>query len=326
MEIGYLEPLRRAWQRTKRLLFAPFDLTRWLTIAFAAWLAGLAGGGAGGGNPGFRMGPGGRPGFLLHRPHHFPLSAAPFEHGLWIPLILLAAVLVVALLVLLLWLSSRAKFVFLDDVVKGRGAVVEPWRRLAPQGNSLFLWRLGFALVCLLVAGFVAAIVIGLAGGPWHLGFSSARTAAATLFAAGALVTFGLGVAAVALILDSFIVPIMYSTGLRASEAWRQFLPWLERYAGPFLLYALFVLALWVGVAAAVVAAGLFTCCVGFIVLAIPYVGTVVLLPVYVTYRAYSLEFLAQLHPGFAMLPPLPGPPPTAAPHPDAEPPAPPRS
>ena len=302
MEIGYVEPLRRAVRRTKLLLFSPFDLARWLTIAFAAWLAGLAGGGA----PGMRVGSRGRPSFIFHRPRH--LLPPGLENGLWIPLLIGVVVLVVALLVLLLWLSSRGKLVFLDNVVQGRAAISEPWRRLAAQGNSLFLWRLGFLLVSVLVGGFIAAIVIGLAGGPWHLGFSGGRAMLATVFAAGALVVFGLAVAAVALILDSFIVPIMYATGLRTSEAWRQFLPWLERYAGPFLLYALFVLVLWIGVAAAVIAAGLFTCCVGFVLLAIPYVGTVILLPVFVAYRTYSLEFLAQFHPGFGLLQPLPAP------------------
>ena len=322
MEIQYVEPLKKAWERTKHILFSPFDLGRWLTIAFAAWLAGLAGGGAGGGNPGLRFGPGRRMFFLPRHPWH-PFQGR-FEPGLWIPIAAVAVVLVLALLVLLLWLSSRGKFVFLDDVVRERGAVREPWRRFAEQGDSLFLWRLGFALVCLLVAGFLAAVVIGLAGGPWHLGFSSGRAIAATLFATVALALFALAVAAVSLILDGFIVPIMYATGLKATEAWRQFLPWLERYAGSFVFYGLFVLVLWIGVAAAVLTAGLFTCCIGLLVLAIPYVGTAILLPVYVAYRAYSLEFLAQFHPGFVVLPPLA--PPAPDPPAGGEPPAPPHS
>jgi uncharacterized membrane protein YccF (DUF307 family) len=49
----------------------------------------------------------------------------------------------------------------------------------------------------------------------------------------------------------------------------------------------------------AVVAAGLATCCVGWILLAIPYISTVVTLPAWYTYRAYSLEFLAQLGPEY---------------------------
>jgi hypothetical protein len=52
-----------------------------------------------------------------------------------------------------------------------------------------------------------------------------------------------------------------------------------------------------------VVAAGLITCCVGFFLLIIPYVGTVVTLPVWHTLRAYRLEFLAQFGPEHNLFP-----------------------
>ena len=39
---------------------------------------------------------------------------------------------------------------------------------------------------------------------------------------------------------------------------------------------------------------GCMTCCIGFLILMIPYIGTVVLLPMYVTFRGLDLEFLAQ--------------------------------
>jgi len=47
----------------------------------------------------------------------------------------------------------------------------------------------------------------------------------------------------------------------------------------------------------AIVAFVLATCCIGLLVLAIPFVGTLVLLPFIVTYRYLSLEFLAQFDP-----------------------------
>ena len=53
------------------------------------------------------------------------------------------------------------------------------------------------------------------------------------------------------------------------------------------LLYILFAIVFAI--------ACLLTCCV----LALPYIGTVLLLPIIVTYRILSLEFLAQFDPGF---------------------------
>ena len=41
MRIGYFEPLSRAWDRTRVILWQPFDLAKWLLLAFAAWVAGL---------------------------------------------------------------------------------------------------------------------------------------------------------------------------------------------------------------------------------------------------------------------------------------------
>jgi hypothetical protein len=42
------------------------------------------------------------------------------------------------------------------------------------------------------------------------------------------------------------------------------------------------------------------TCCI----VGLPYVGTVILLPLYVTYRIFSLEFLAQFDPEFDVFTP----------------------
>jgi len=51
------------------------------------------------------------------------------------------------------------------------------------------------------------------------------------------------------------------------------------------------------------------TCLIFFVLLMIPYISSVVLLPVSYTYRAYSLEFLAQFGPDYSLFP-IPPPPP----------------
>ncbi|MCU0242874.1 MAG: hypothetical protein MUF51_10680, partial [Vicinamibacteria bacterium] len=108
---------------------------------------------------------------------------------------------------------------------------------------------------------------------------------------------------------ESFVMPIMYKYRLGALEAWRYFMPWLRAAGIYFFLYGLFVLALFVLTAVAVVILGLATCCIGIIVMMIPYINTLVLLPLHVTYRALSLEFLAQFDPRFDLFaPPAPVP------------------
>ncbi|MBK6898702.1 MAG: hypothetical protein IPH09_05360 [bacterium] len=77
-------------------------------------------------------------------------------------------------------------------------------------------------------------------------------------------------------------------------------------------MFALFWLLLAVGVGVAIGALGLATCCVGWLVLAIPYLGTVILLPVYVTARALGPEFLAQYGEEWRLWPSDAGAPPSA--------------
>jgi hypothetical protein len=53
-------------------------------------------------------------------------------------------------------------------------------------------------------------------------------------------------------------------------------------------------------------AVGLLTCCFGLILLVIPYVGTVLTLPLHTLAVYLSLEFLGQFGDDFRLLPPLP--------------------
>ncbi len=71
-----------------------------------------------------------------------------------------------------------------------------------------------------------------------------------------------------------------------------------------------------------IVAGGLLTCCVGLLLLAIPYVGTVLTLPLPVFVRYLDLEWLGQFGPGFAVLGPDGGPAGGPEPEPAGPPPA----
>ena len=48
--IRYWQPLERAFDRMRRILFEPFDLVTWMVLGFSAWLATLGSGNGGGGN------------------------------------------------------------------------------------------------------------------------------------------------------------------------------------------------------------------------------------------------------------------------------------
>jgi len=110
-------------------------------------------------------------------------------------------------------------------------------------------------------------------------------------------------IAYISLFLDDFVVPIMYINNVKASQAWRHFLSLFAKHWFCFILYGLLVLMLRLLVIVCVVMVGLFTCCLGFILLGIPYIGSVVTLPISYTFRAFSLEFLEQFGPDYTIFP-----------------------
>ncbi len=293
MQISFVEPLSRAWERMRRMLFAPFELARWLVLGFSAWLAGLASS-----DWGTKLAGNAPDSIDEHAlvPFEFgELADAIADHLVWLPLILLAVLVVAAILIALLWVSSRGKLVFLDNVVHERAAIVEPWKRLGKLGDSLFWWRLGFAAIVLaMVLAVLAAVVLPAAAA--SLGETlRGLSIAAILLGALALATIAVAALLVLLLLESFVIPIMYRFDQSATAAWRTLLPWIKRFPGWFLAYAAVIFLAAIAFQMMVLVLCLFTCCI----ILIPYVGTVILLPVWVLYRSYSVEFLAQLHPDF---------------------------
>jgi hypothetical protein len=283
----------------KRLLFQPFEAYRWFTFGFCAWLATLTDGGCNFNLPGGgRGGRGGRAG----------AAAEPFQRfGHWcgehLALVLLLALLAVGvgvgLWLLLLWLSSRGKFMFLDNVVTGEPRIGIPWREYRAEARSLMLWRIGFTVVALFLV--LAAIGIGIlpllplirgGGKPEPLALVMSLLPLLLLVVTAA---FALGV--VASLLEAFVIPRMFALRQGCLEAWRGTLAMLRgRWSAvvAFLL-AHFLLGLLAGVA--ILAAVLVTCCIAGCLLALPYLGAVLLLPVTVFFRLFSLEFLKALEP-----------------------------
>jgi hypothetical protein len=93
---------------------------------------------------------------------------------------------------------------------------------------------------------------------------------------------------------EDFVVPIMYRNDLTATEAWGRFLPLLRQRFGSFVLYGLFYAVLQAVAGACVLTLVVITCCIAGCLLGIPVVGTVVVLPIPVFFRLYSVGYLAQ--------------------------------
>lgn len=300
MRIQFIDPLSRAWGRMTKALFKPFDFSKWLVVGFSAFLAEL-------------MDFQGEGGSQNYQSHHFEFSdifAFPQiawewlnQHPFWFTLIVVGIFFLIALAVVLTWLSSRGKFIFLDNVVYDRAKIAQPWNDYSRLGNSLFLWRLVFGIICFaififfVVTGFIVAYNI----------YREVYTVPALVGLIAGLILIGLIIfiitAYISLFLNDFIVPIMYKFNLKTVPAWNRFLKLLGSHTGSFILYGLLIFALSIIIVIAIVFFGLFTCCCGFLVLIIPYVSTVILLPVSYTFRAFSVEFLEQFGEDYKIFP-----------------------
>jgi hypothetical protein len=299
VEISYTVPLRRAWQRMQAMLFHPFLLERWLVVGFAAFLANLLGTGGGLFSWNNRFSPG-----HAASPRVRHVLEALHDHVVTLlekPAVLLAiaAGLVVLGIVLLvfMWASARARFVFLENVVTGRSAFVDPWSRYGRLGRSLFLWYAAFSFTWLLPLGALAFAFAHTIGNALR-GMEYAQTSFNSMVLGGvtaALLALVLGF--VSFLTRQFVVPLMLMYDEGVSRAWGRFWPLLAGHLGDFVAYALFLVVVWVVVGVVLAVAGVATCCIGLVLMMIPYVGTVLLLPVEVTARAYGPEFLAQYGP-----------------------------
>jgi hypothetical protein len=310
MNISVTDPIGDAFEWMKKVLFRPFDFKKWLVLGFCAFLAGLGQGGCQV-NVNFGGGDGGPVDSLFGGAIDW-VRANPELAAAVIAAIVAAGL---ALFVLFQWLSSRGIFMFLDGVIHDRAAVTEPWHRFREAGNSLFLLRM-----LLIVFGLLAFVLI--AGGAVLIAWPDIDSGT---FGTNAFIALFVGILlflllAIALgmvnaLLVDFAVQIMYRRGTSARESlgilWRQLL-WPNVWS--FVLFYLMKMVLGIAAAAIAFVAICLTCCIA----ALPYVNSVVLLPIAVFFRAYSIFFLAQCGDDWSVMPAEPeqSPPPENAPMP----------
>jgi hypothetical protein len=309
-EISVTEPIAPAYEGMKQMLFKPFDLARWITIGFCAWLAGLGESG-GGGSFNFNNGShshdyGGKPAEELR---HFYREAGDFVSAnlFWIiPVTVALVVFCVVFWLLILWLNSRGKFMFLHCVALDKAEVAEPWTKFAGAANSLFRFRIGLGLAGMIVLLPLLALIIA---DILAMVLQERANAAGVMLALGLLMVSILCAVVLTIVrkfMVDFVVPIMFLRGGSCLAAWGEFYGLVSANAGQFVLYLLFQIILSWALALIVVMAVLLTCCIAGCLMLLPFLGTVLLLPVLVFKRAYPLHYLAQYGPHYNVFPAIP--------------------
>lgn len=283
-QIQIIAPFKAALEWMKMMLFQPFDLAKWLTIAFAAFLAGHW-------SNNFqvtRFGNMSQWNYRFQRNGVTPDGFSDIQPWL---IALIAGLVLFGLIIgiVLAWVSARGRFLFTDCIVKNRGAIAEPWREYRREGNSYFLFSLFVGFCFLVLLGLLALcgwlLFGGMSGRNNDGGVSVVfivLAAVAALFWIVLSILFGL--------VSHFMVPVMYRQRCSAREAFFDVVKLIAAHPGPFVLFALFSVALVVALAIVGTTVACVTCCIG----GLPYISTAILLPAIVWLAAYKLLFIRQ--------------------------------
>lgn len=283
MKISAIEPISPAWNKMVHILFKPFDFQKWLVLGFCAFLAQCGESGGSGGNPG-----GGG-----NSKHTVPeMKAWVTEHlELIIGIGIGVFVLVILLTILVTWLSSRGKFMFLDGIVKNRGAVKEPWAEYKKEGNSLCIWSILIRFTAFIFFVGVGALAFMIAWPDIESETFGSSALNALIVGGGSLLILIVAFALLAFFIRIFVIPTMYLRRIpfmqAASVAYTDCVC-NHKFSAFCLLCMLFVL----GIATASIGFAItcFTCCLA----ALPYISSVVFLPVSVFFMCYALFYLQQ--------------------------------
>jgi hypothetical protein len=286
--VSVIEPISPAFEKVKTILFSPFDLRKWFVIGFCAWLAYLG-----------KVRESG-----LINTYEKLVQAKEYIHEnlAWIITVAVAAsVLIIVLWLVFIWLSSRGRFIFLHCVAENKAEVTVPWTKFQQHANSLFLFRIvlgliGFAAIglpLLLAGGIIAIMIVG--------NIPDVAGVFGILMIVLVIIAIAIVFTVIGKFTTDFVVPIMFLRTTSCVAGWREFLTLLSVNKARFALYILFqiVIAL---VIFSIISMGFYIglcfCCVSFL-LFVPYIRTVILLPVLVFKRAYSLLYLGQFGPEF---------------------------
>jgi hypothetical protein len=279
-----------AYEHTRRLLF-PFRFDRWLALGLVAFLD-QCGRGSGGLGPNLKVG------------NPFPGKGASAgdvtgglgEVGAWmgahvalvVGLAALGIALIVALTALILWINSRAIFVYIENVATGGTEIARPWRAHAERARSYFAWSFGLALafmmVLLTLVGLGIAAVLTMVDEGYKL-------VVAFLVLVPLLLLAVMATSLVSLALRDFAAPVQMAADVGCGAALRVVIALVRAHPLAFFLYVVLKIAFGIAQGVVVLVAACFTCCC----ILLPVVTQTFLQPLFFFERAWPLYLLRQM-------------------------------
>jgi hypothetical protein len=237
-----------AFEHAKTQLFHPFRLGQWTRLALVGLFAGEMSSGGGCSNS-FQL-----PTHTGSGHQQLALTGFP-DPWVWGPFLVILLIAAPVLWILLLYVSSRMRFVLFDSIIAKRCEIGRMWGQRGEPAMRYFVWQIVFAMVSLAGLALIIGVpaLIGFALG-W---FTDPKSHLAGLILAGIIVFFvfvvWLLLALVAHVFTKdFVVPQMALEEISAFEGWSRLLGMVQREKAGYAGYAGMKLLMSIGAGIAV--------------------------------------------------------------------------
>lgn len=155
--INFTDLINASLEWTAAVLFRPFRLNKWIILTLVAMLTGQLGGNNFNFNNSYNAKQKEAQAITTQDNLPKPVVSSPAASvppaaqdnagGVLMFAIVFLLVVILPLLILMAWISSRFSFIFIDDVSRNEASIKNPFKANKVIGNSLFLFALLFAVL-----------------------------------------------------------------------------------------------------------------------------------------------------------------------------------
>lgn len=291
-----VDAVTAAARHTRRLLFGSWSAQRWLYLAFAGWLAHLGAGGMR-----FRVPGAPRPSMGVPAVDETWSDVWPWL-ALALGVLVLVGLFALGLWIAVVYVNARGSFLFVEMLARGPGSVARSWRRHGALADDLFLFRVRLGLGYFAAVGLpCTASALAVGAWSWWAPETSLLVPVAVgvcAFCAWVAVQLTVLYRCCLVLLNDLVVPIMYVRRVGVRPAARAAAALLVARPRMAARYAAIRVVL--GAAAGFV--GLAVGAVLWLFGGMPGVEAIVLVPVLVFLRSFSMHFAARLAPDLGVL------------------------
>jgi hypothetical protein len=250
--VSAVDCVQPALQHTRDQLFRPFRFGQWSRLALVGFLAAELHT-SGCNFSGFNL-----PNLKDHPRGQEFVATTPFPHidpaqiAQLAGLIIAAAVLVIIVFFLFLYVSSVFRFILFDSVIKKHCSIGAGWTRWHRTGRRYFVWQLVFLIIYFLTLGVLIGVPLAVAAAlGWfqNAGQHIVRSVLGVILLIGLFLVFLLLAAVVQVLAKDFLVPIMALDEVDFADGWSRLLALIRPEPGKFAVYLLLKIALAVAAA-----------------------------------------------------------------------------